>query len=104
MRTDWLQKLDEYWYKIYTPYSCGFDFQTERLLQYCNELTLGEAIESDYLIWRSEKHGLAPKYDILRSLVPLIKQYNVTLEDDDIQFKTTCHHRSGFVTCSGRSG
>ena len=42
-------------------------------------MSLGEAIESAYLVWNSEQHRLTPKYDILHSLVPLVKKYHVTM-------------------------
>ena len=90
MRIDWLHMLDEYWYEIDTPHSDDFDFCSNWLFQYYNELLLGEAIESDYLTWKQEQHILTPKYDILSSLVPLVKHYFVTMEKDDIQFKITC--------------
>ena len=32
------------------------------LYTYFNELMLGEAIESDHPLWKSEKHRLTPKY------------------------------------------
>ena len=38
------------------------------------------------------------------SLVPLVKHYFVTMEEDDNQFKITCQSSNGFVTCSGSSG
>ena len=63
----------------------------------------GEAIESAYIMWISEQHRLTPKYDILSSLVTLVKHYNVTMEEDDNQFKITFQRFRGFVTCSGRS-
>ena len=74
------------------------------LFQYYNELTLVEAIESDYLVWKSEQHRLAPKYYIMPSLVPPIKHYNVNMVEYYNQFKITCQRFNGFVTCSGRSG
>ena len=40
----------------------------------------------------------------MRSFVPLVKHYFVTMEDDENQFKITCQHCNGFVTYSGRSG
>ena len=44
------------------------------------------------------------KYDVLRSLVTIIKNYFVTMEEDDNLFKTTCQICNGFVTCKVRSG
>ena len=58
-------------------------FLPQWLFQYYNELPLGGSIESAYLMWKSEQHRLTPKYDILSSLVPLIKHYYVTLEEYD---------------------
>ena len=60
------------------------------LLQYLNKLELGEAIEIAYLMLKSEQHKLTHKSAILRSLVPLINHYFVTMEEDDSQFKITC--------------
>ena len=77
--------LDEYWYEKDTPYPYGFYFWPAFFFQYCNELPLGESIESAYLKWKSEQHILTPKYDILRSLAPLVNHYSVTLEEDDNQ-------------------
>ena len=65
---------------------------------------LVEAIESAYLKWKSEQHRMTPKCDIMSSLVPLVKHYNMTMEEDDNQFKRTCQFFSGFVTCAGISG
>ena len=61
-------------------------------------MNLGEAIESDYLKWKLEQQILTPKYEILPSLVPLVKHYNANMEDDDNQFKITCQRYNGFVT------
>ena len=60
------------------------------LYKYPIELPLGESIESDYLTWNSEQHRLTPTYDILRSLVNPVKQYFVTMEEDEFQFKINC--------------
>ena len=77
--------LDEYWDEKYTPYWDDFYFCPDWLYQYFNEIPLGESIESAYLKWKSEQHILTPKYDILRSLAPLVNHYSVTLEEDDNQ-------------------
>ena len=61
------------------------------------------AIESAYLMWELEQHILIPKYDILRSLFPLVKHYFMTTEVDDIQFIITCQRCNYFVTCKVRS-
>ena len=66
--------LDEYWDEKYTPYSDYFDFCPDWLYQYFNEMLLGKEIESAYLTWKLEQHILTPKYDILHSLVPLVKK------------------------------
>ena len=50
-------------------------------------------------MWKSEQHRLTTKYDIMRSLVPLIKHYFVTMEEDNNLFKIICQHCNGFVTC-----
>ena len=47
---------------------------------------------------------MTPKYDIMLSLVPLVKHYFVTMEEDDTLFKITCQRCNGFVTCKGRIG
>ena len=78
-------------------------FLPKWLFQYYNDLPLGESIESAYLMWKSEQHRLTPKYDIMRSLVPLVKHYFVTMEEDDSQLKITCQRCDGFVTCKGES-
>ena len=52
MQTDWIQMLDEYWYKTNKPYSDDYDLCPNRLYQYFNELPLGESIESAYLRWK----------------------------------------------------
>ena len=49
-----------------------------------NKMPLNEAIENDYLMQKSERHRLTTKYDILRSLVPLVNNYFVTMEEDEI--------------------
>ena len=73
MRTDWIQMLDRYCNEIDTTCSDDFEFWPEWLFQCFNELPLIEAIESSYLTWKSEQYRLTPKYDIMRSLVPLVK-------------------------------
>ena len=40
----------------------------------------------------------------MRSLVPPIKNYLVTMEEDHTLFKIICHRCNGFVTCKGSSG
>ena len=102
MKIDWLQMVDEYWDERDTPYSDDFEFYTEWLFQYFNELPLGESIESAYLTWKSEQHRLTPKYDILSSLVPLLKHY-ILMGEEDNQFKITFQCCNGFVTCKGGS-
>ena len=67
--------LDKYWKEIDTPEPDGFYFSPEWLFQYFNEMPLGEAIESDYPMWKSEQHILTTKYDIKCSLVTLVKHY-----------------------------
>ena len=56
-----------------------FYFCNDLLFQYYNELPLCESIEIDYLTWKSEQHRLTLKYDIMLSLVPLVKHYFVTM-------------------------
>ena len=53
IRTDWLHVLDENWEERDATYLNDFEFWTEWLFQYFNELKLGEAIESDYIMWKS---------------------------------------------------
>ena len=89
-----------FWGEIDTPYSDYFYSWSEWLFQYYNELPLYEDIESTYLMWKSEQYRIIPKYYILSSLLPLVKHYFVTLEDDDNKFKINCQHSNGFVTCS----
>ena len=67
-------------------------------------MPLGESIDIVFLVWNLEQHRLTPKYDILRTLVPLVKLYNVTMEDDDNQFKINLQRCNGFVTCSVSNG
>ena len=71
--------------------------------KYYNKLLLGEAIESDYLMWKSEQHRLTKKYEIMSSLLPLVKHNNVNMEENNNPFKMTCQHCNGFITCYGRS-
>ena len=60
------------------------------MYKYFNELLLGESIESAYVMLNSEQHRLTPRYDIMRSLVPFVKHYFVTMKEDDTLFKFTC--------------
>ena len=99
MQTDWLQILDEYWDEKDTPYSRDFYFWPDWLYQYSNELPLHKAIESAYLTCKSWKHRRTPKYDILHSLVQLVKHYFVTMEEDDTLLKMTGKQRNGFAAC-----
>ena len=55
-------------------------------------------------MWKSQQHRLTSQYDILSSLLSLVKHYFVIMEEDDNQFKTTCQSCNGFVTRSGRIG
>ena len=66
-------------------------------------MSLGESIGIAYLTWKSEQHILTPKYDIMCSLVPLVKHCFVTVEEYDNQFKLTWENCNGFVTCKGGS-
>ena len=59
-------------------------------------MSLVEAIESAYLMWNSEQHRLTPKYDIIRSLVTLVKHYFLTVEEDENLFKITFQRCNGF--------
>ena len=52
MKTDWLQMLDEQWEKIDTISSDDFGFWPEWMFLYFNEISLGEPIESAYLVWK----------------------------------------------------
>ena len=101
MWTYWLKTLYDFWYEGCTPYLVGFYFWQEWLFQYYNELALCEAIESAYLVWKSEQHKLAPKYEIMGSLVLLLKHYNFNVEENGNKFKITCQRCNGCVTCSG---
>ena len=53
MKTYWLQNLGKYWEEEDTTYSDDFDFWPEWLFRYYHGLTLGQAIESAYLMWTS---------------------------------------------------
>ena len=39
----------------------------------------------------------------MRSFVPLIKHYFVTMEEDDNLLKINCQNCNGFVTCKSRN-
>ena len=67
-------------------------------------MPLGEAIEISYLMLKSEQKRMTPEYDIMRSLVTLVKRYFVSMDEDDTYLKITCQHCNGFVTFSSRSG
>ena len=54
-------------------------------------------------MWKLEQQRLTPKYNILRSLVPLVKHYFVTMEEDENKSKITFQCCNGSVICSGRS-
>ena len=70
MQTERLQRLEKYWEEEDTPYSGDFNFWPD-FFKYYNKTDLCEYIESSYIMWKLEQHQLAPKYDVLRSLVPL---------------------------------
>ena len=89
MQKYWLHMLDDYWDEKYTPYSDDDYFWHDWLYQYFNELPIGEAIESAYITYNSEQNRLTPKYDIMRSLVTLVKHYFVNMEKDDTIFKNS---------------
>ena len=40
----------------------------------------------------------------MRSLVPPVKNYLVTMEEEHTLFKITCQRCNGFVICKGSSG
>ena len=46
---------------------------------------------------------MTPKKNILCSLVPLVKHFFVTVEEEDNQFKITCQFCNGFMKYKGRS-
>ena len=87
IQTEFLQTLYGHWDKGYTPYSRDFDTFHSAFFKYYNELALGEFIEIAYLTCKSEQHRLTPIYDILRSLVILLKCYYGSWEEDDRQLK-----------------
>ena len=60
MKKEWLKMLDEYWYEEDTPYSDSFGLWPAWLFRYYNEMPLGEAIKSSYLVRKSEQHILTP--------------------------------------------
>ena len=100
----WLQMFDEYWYKKDTPHPDDFNLWPDWLFQYYNEIPLVEAIESSYITLKIEQQRLIPNYYIMNLFVTLVKHYNVTMVEDDNQFKMTCQKFNCFVTCSGSSG
>ena len=56
-----------------------------------------------YPTCNSEQHILTPKYDILHSLVTLVKYYHVIEMDyDDKPFKNKFHHCNGYLICDGK--
>ena len=67
----------------------------EWLLQYYNELNLGESIQSAYMMWKLEQHRLTPKYDIMNLLMTPVKHYFVNMEEDDNKLTITCQHCNG---------
>ena len=74
------------------------------MFKYNDDITICEAIEISYLTWNSEKHIRTPKYNILRSFEPLVKNYHVSyVDDDDKPLNFTCQHCNGFVRCAGKS-
>ena len=96
--------LNEYWDEKDTTYSDNFYFWSDQLYKCFNELPLVEDIESAYLTCMSEQHRLTPKYEILCSIVLLVKHYFVTMEEDDNKFKINCQWCNGFETCKGIIG
>ena len=96
-RTYWIQMLDEYWDEKSTPYTDDQDLWPYWLYEYFNEILSGESIGSDDITWNPEQHRLIPKYYILSSLVPPVKFYFVTMEEDDNLFKISCKRCNGFV-------
>ena len=83
MQKYWLQTLDEYQYGGNKPYSGGFYFLPKWLFKYFNELKLDESSESAYFMWNSEQQRLTHKYDILCSLMPLVKNNFISIEEYD---------------------
>ena len=75
-----MHTLDEYLDEGDTPYSHDFYYWPVLLFQYYSRLTLGEDIEIDHLMWKQEQHRMIPKYDIMSSLVPPVKHYNLNIE------------------------
>ena len=103
METDWLQPLYEYRYEEDIPYSDDFGFWPEWLFKYYSDIPLGKAIESAYLTWESLQHIITPKYYILSSLATLLKNYFLTMEEEDSKLKLTCQHYNDFVKWYGKS-
>ena len=50
MQTDWLHMLNGYWYKRDKTYSGDFDLWPGWLIKHFNEIPIGEAIGSAYLM------------------------------------------------------
>ena len=88
MRIQQLQMIDGYLDEGYTPYSSLSDFWSKCLFQHNNQLSIGEYIESIYLISKSERHIMTLKYYI----------YHGNEQDDyDKPFKINFQHCNGFV-------
>ena len=51
-------------------------------------------------MWKPEQHRMTSKYDIMCSLMTLLNQYFVTMEEDGNQLKTTCQRCNDFLTNS----
>ena len=56
-------------------------------------------------MWKPGQHRMTPKYDMLSSFFPLVKNYHVTYVDDENKpFKVTCKNCNGFLRCAIKSG
>ena len=85
-----------------TPFIEYFELLPDWLFQYFKYLPLGESIKIAYLVLMSELHRLTSKNKILHSLVPFVKKYFVTMEEDGNKLKTTYQCCICFVICSVR--
>ena len=67
----------------------------------CFNISIKFCQVNQFFTLKSEQQRLTPKYDILCYLVPLVKQYFVTVEEVYNQFKIACQYCSYFLTCKG---
>ena len=54
-------------------------------------------------MWNSEHHRMIPKYDNIKSLIPLVKHQFVTIYEYNNLLKITCQCYNSFLTRKGRA-